>query len=404
MKQLNAKRILLGVTGGIAVYKSAELVRLLVRQGAEVRVVMTRAAKEFVTPLTFQALSGNPVHDDLLDTQAEAAMGHIELARWADLILVAPATADFIARLANGQAGDLLTALCLASHSQVAIAPAMNQQMWLDPATTENIQRLTAHRIDLLGPEHGEQACGEFGPGRMLDVEQLLAHAAGYFKQGLMSGLTVLVTAGPTREYIDPVRYLSNRSSGKMGYAIAKAAIEAGAKVTLISGPVNLEVPERVECINVGDARQMLAKVQQQIADTDIFISAAAVMDYYCEPISEHKIKKSADHLTLTLAPTQDIIATVARMPNAPFTVGFAAETEQHIQHAIEKREAKGLNMIIVNDVSNPKIGFDSDDNAVTVISSSGRQTELAIASKPQIARQLLPLIIEEYHEAKNSS
>ncbi|NNG12925.1 MAG: bifunctional phosphopantothenoylcysteine decarboxylase/phosphopantothenate--cysteine ligase CoaBC, partial [Halobacteria archaeon] len=349
MNTLSGKHILLGVTGGIAAYKSAELVRCLRKQGAGVRVVMTTAAQEFITPLTLQALSGQPVCSDLLDPRSEAAMGHIELARWADALLVAPATADFIARLVQGRADDLLAAVCLACEAPLAVAPAMNRAMWQQPATQDNLALLRARRVNVLGPATGSQACGETGPGRMLEPDELTRLLAGLFQGGALAGRRVLVTAGPTREPIDPVRYISNRSSGKMGYAIARAAAEAGAQVTLVTGPVALVLPEQVDGIRVETAEQMHAAVMEHIADTDIFIAAAAVADYRPQSVARKKLKKSAAGITLALEPNPDILATVAALPEPPFTLGFAAETDALEANARKKLRAKSLDMIAAN-------------------------------------------------------
>lgn len=394
MQRIANKRIVLGVTGGIAAYKSAELVRLLKKAGAEVHVVMTRGGREFITPLTLQALSGNPVHTDLLDPAAEAAMGHIELARWADLVLVAPATADFIARLATGQADDLLATLCLATSAPIALAPAMNQAMYRDAATQANLATLRARGVHLFGPAEGEQACGDTGPGRMLEPADIAASAAGLFQSGLLAGLRVLVTAGPTREAIDPVRYISNHSSGKMGYAIAAACADAGARVTLVSGPVRLAAPERVSRIEVTSAREMHAAVMEHLDGCDIFIGTAAVADYAPVECAPQKIKKTEgnDELVIRLKKNPDIIADVAARRPKPFTVGFAAETRDVLAYGRDKLARKQLDMIVANDVSNAAIGFNSDNNAVTVIWADGDRT-LPVASKQTIARQLVALI-----------
>jgi phosphopantothenoylcysteine decarboxylase/phosphopantothenate--cysteine ligase len=395
MNTLSGKHILLGVTGGIAAYKSAELVRLLRRQGAEVRVVMTVAATGFVTPLTFQALSGQPVHTELLDAGAEAAMGHIELARWADVLLVAPATADFVARMVAGRADDLLSAVCLACDSRVAIAPAMNRAMWDNAATRDNIATLTDRGIQILGPDEGLQACGESGPGRMLEPGQLVSAVAEFFNSGVLAGQHVLVTAGPTREAIDPVRYISNRSSGRMGFAVAAAAAEAGARVTLVSGPVNLPTPAGVRRLDVESAADMHAAVMREVAGTDIFISVAAVADYRPATPSARKIKKQADQQSLQLLLNPDVLADVAALPDAPFTVGFAAETEHVIGYAREKLKAKRIDMIAANVVGEQQ-GFDQEDNALHVLWPRGEQA-LGRASKSKLARQLLAIIAEQF-------
>jgi phosphopantothenoylcysteine decarboxylase/phosphopantothenate--cysteine ligase len=395
MLQLSNKHILLGVTGGIAAYKSAELIRALQDAGAKVRVVMTRGATEFITPLTMQALSGQPVHLDLLDPDAEAAMGHIELARWADLILVAPASANFMAKLASGQADDLLTTVCLASAALIALAPAMNQEMWLDEQTQANRNHLLARGIHLFGPEEGAQACGDIGPGRMMEPATIAQQAAGLFQTGLLAGHKVLITAGPTREAIDPVRYLSNHSSGKMGFALAQAASEAGASTCLVAGPVNLDTPQRVERANVTSAQQMLDAVMGRMENCTLFISAAAVADYRPEHTSGQKIKKTADAMELHLIRNPDIVASVASLPNKPFTIGFAAETENLIEYARGKLQNKNMDMIIANDVSSETLGFNSDNNAVTLITNN-TETGFAEASKQQLARQLIEAIAKQ--------
>lgn len=394
MLRLANRRIIVGVTGGIAAYKSAELIRRLKDQGAEVRAVMTAAAQEFITPLTLQALSGNPVHTTLLDTDAEAAMGHIELARWGDLILVAPASADFIARIAHGHGNDLLTTLCLAARCPIAVAPAMNQAMWAAPATQANLKTLQDRGIKQFGPAAGSQACGDVGLGRMLEATELAEMAADLFPTGILTGKRVVITAGPTREAIDPVRFISNHSSGKMGYALAEAARDAGAQVTLISGPVNLATPERVQRIDVVSADEMLKAALDRVAQTDIFIATAAVADFRPQQAPGQKIKKqdNSGTLTLTLVENPDIVATVARQQPKPFTVGFAAETQDVINYARQKIARKQLDMIVANDVSRSDIGFNSDQNAVTVIWPQGQQT-LDLASKHQIARDIIALI-----------
>ncbi|HID82980.1 MAG TPA: bifunctional phosphopantothenoylcysteine decarboxylase/phosphopantothenate--cysteine ligase CoaBC [Chromatiales bacterium] len=393
---LENKQILLGVTGGIAAYKTAELTRLLTRAGASVRVVMTRGAQAFVTPLTFQALSGEPVRTELLDPKHEAAMGHIELARWADLILVAPATASFIERLATGRADDLLSTLCLASASPIMLAPAMNQQMWQQQATQDNVQILLKRDIKIIGPAEGDQACGDVGPGRMLEPQKILQLAEQHFHTGALAGKRIMITAGPTREPIDPVRFLSNRSSGKMGYALAQAAVEAGATVTLITGPVNLTTPRSVKRINVETAEAMRAAVFETIDRSDIFIATAAVSDYRPVTAAEQKIKKSAEHLTLELLPNPDILAEVAALEKPPFTVGFAAETESLEKHAQAKLQRKKLNMIAANPV-NDNQGFDQDENQLAVFWSDGEQ-RFPLTTKYKLARQLISLIAEQYH------
>ena len=402
MQRLHRKRILLGVGGGIAAYKSAELIRRLRDLGAEVRVVMTAAGREFITPLTLQALSGHPVHQDLLDPAAEAAMGHIELARWADLVLVAPATADLMARLAQGAADDLLTTLVLATDAPVALAPAMNQAMWRDPATQANAALLVQRGLRLFGPADGSQACGDVGPGRMLEPDALARAAADCFQSGLLGGLHVLVTAGPTQENIDPVRYITNHSSGKMGFALAEAAAEAGARVTLVSGPVFLPTPDRVERIDVVSARDMLAACEAAMP-CDILVAAAAVADYRPEVVAPQKLKKdpaSGEGLLLQMVRNPDILATLAARADRPFSVGFAAETENLLAYATRKLKDKNLDLIVANDVANPDIGFNSENNAVTVINRAQQPTRFGQASKGHIARQLVAFIADRYHKA----
>ncbi len=399
MQRLYRKRIVLGVGGGIAAYKSAELVRRLRDQGAEVRVVMTQGGREFITPLTLQALSGHPVHLDLLDAAAEAAMGHIELARWADLVLIAPATADLMARLAQGIANDLLTTLVLATDAQVALAPAMNQAMWRDPATQANATLLEQRGIRLFGPGSGSQACGDIGLGRMLEPDELARLSADCFQRNVLDGVRLLITAGPTQENIDPVRYITNHSSGKMGFALAEAAVEAGAQVTLVSGPVFLPTPDRVQRIDVVSARDMLAACEASMP-ADILVAAAAVADYRPEVVAPHKLKKdpnSGDGLYLQMVRNPDILATLAGRPDRPFSVGFAAETENLLEYAAGKLKAKNLDLIVANDVANPSIGFNSEENAITVIDRALRQTAFAQTSKGKIARQLIAFIADRY-------
>ena len=391
LDSLTNKHILLGVSGSIAAYKAAELVRRLKAQGAEVRVVLTKGGAEFVTPLTFQALSGNPVHTDLLDVEAEAAMGHIELARWADAVVIAPASANVIARLAQGRADDLLSAICLATDAFVAIAPAMNQQMWSNAATQENLKQLITRGIHQFGPGEGDQACGEIGLGRMLEAEELAQKIAGLFESGSLAGLTVLVTAGPTQEDIDPVRYLSNRSSGKMGYAIAQAAAESGAKTILISGPTSLTTPPRVQCIDVKSAQQLHDAVMEQVDECDVFISAAAVADYRVVEPAQQKIKKQSEDITLKLTRNPDVLAEVAALDNGPFVVGFAAETENLEKHAREKLQTKNLDMIAANLVSGGKV-FDQEENALLILTKD-EKIELPQTQKNKLARQLIELI-----------
>jgi len=387
-------RILLGVTGGIAAYKSAELVRRLRDRGAEVLVVMTAGARQFVTPLTFQALSGRPVRTDLWDDAAEAAMGHIELARWADQVLIAPASADFLARLANGLADDLLTTLCLATDAPLSVAPAMNRLMWANAATQANVALLRSRGVTVLGPAEGDQACGETGPGRMLEPAEILdALAPQGAANRALAGLKVMITAGPTRERIDPVRFITNRSSGKMGFAVAEAAREAGAEVVLVSGPVNVATPPGVRRVDVETAEQMMNAVDEHVADTDIFIAAAAVSDYRPVQCASEKIKKTSDSLTLALSRTTDILATVAARAPRPFVVGFAAETQNVERNALAKLEGKRLDMIAANQVGD-NLAFDCEDNALTVYWPGGKQ-DLGRASKRRLAAALVSLIAE---------
>lgn len=401
MQRLTNKQVVLGISGGIAAYKSAELTRLLKGAGADVRVVMTPSATEFITPLTLQALSGNPVHQHLLDTEAEAAMGHIELAKWADLILIAPASANLMARLSAGQGDDLLTTICLATEAPICLAPAMNQAMWKDSGTQENAEKLISRGIKLFGPGVGEQACGDTGPGRMLEPEEIVQETANQFETGSLTGKTLFITAGPTREAMDPVRYISNHSSGKMGYAIAEAAAEAGASVKLISGPVNIKAPERTQLIKVESAEEMLSASLEGLENCDIFIAAAAVADYRPTAVAEHKIKKGTEEIMeLHLVKNPDIVATVAGSSPKPYTVGFAAETKDVLNYARGKLERKGLDLIIANDVSRSDIGFNSDENAVTVISQQDT-LELPQASKRQLAGSLIELIAAQYKATK---
>lgn len=400
MNRLTNKRVLLGVTGGIAAYKSADLVRRLQDDGADVRVVMTRSAQEFITPLTMQALSNHPVHLELLNTETESVMGHIELARWADVVLVAPATADFIARLAAGHGDDLLTTICLAAECDVVVAPAMNQAMWAKPSTQQNAQTLKQMGVSLFEPDVGLQACGEIGAGRLMDVPEIVTALAYQFETGSLAGRHVVITAGPTREAIDPVRYISNHSSGKQGYALALAAIEAGASVTLISGPTNIAPPDRATVVAVQSADEMLEAVLSSIGNADVFIGVAAVSDYKPVSAENQKIKKTGDAaLTLELVQNQDILKTVANLDNRPFTVGFAAETENLIEYARNKLIAKNLDMIIANNVADTSIGFNSDHNETTIITGTGaRMTEVPQPkmSKENLSRKLIELIAEQ--------
>lgn len=400
------KNIVLAVTGGIAAYKSAILVRRLKDYGFDVRVVMTHGAQAFITPLTFQALSGNPVHTELLDPAAEAGMGHIELARWADLLLVAPASCDTLAKFAHGLADDLLSTVFLATKSPVWVAPAMNQQMWAAKATQRNLQTLVEDGVHVIMPDAGEQACGDVGLGRMPEPEEIARQVAGYFHQaqraiaekfGLLAGKRVVITAGPTREAIDPVRYISNHSTGKMGFALAAACYAAGAQVTLIAGPVSLDTPNGVKRVNVASARQMLdISLNSLETGCDIFIATAAVADYRVAEVAEHKIKKAGDELNVSLVKNPDIVATIAGQEKRPFMVGFAAETQNVEEYAAGKLVAKKLDMIACNDVSRADIGFASDENAMTVFFAENyhmKKRELEKASKQEISQQLVEAI-----------
>jgi phosphopantothenoylcysteine decarboxylase/phosphopantothenate--cysteine ligase len=393
------RQILLGITGGIAAYKAAELLRRLQDCGADVRVVMTPAATEFITPLTLQALSGHPVHTVLLDPEAESGMGHIELARWADLLLVAPASADFMARLVQGQGNDLLSTICLATNAPIVLAPAMNQAMWKNAATQANANTLRQRGVTLWGPADGVQACGDTGPGRMLEVGDLLPKIAAQFDTGVLAGKRVLITAGPTREALDPVRYISNHSSGKMGFALARACADAGAVTTLIVGPVVLPTPSRVKRIDVISAQDMFDAVMAGVDAADIVIAAAAVADYRPASISSGKIKKAGvETMTLELVKNPDIVATVAVLANAPFTVGFAAETESVEQYARDKMQRKQLDMIVANDVSRSDVGFGSEDNAAVVFWPGGAETYQKM-SKTQLSKNLVEKIAALFSE-----
>jgi phosphopantothenoylcysteine decarboxylase/phosphopantothenate--cysteine ligase len=393
---LYTRRILLGITGGIAAYKAAELVRGLRKAGAEVRVVMTEAATQFVTPMTLQALSGNPVRTALFDPEHEAAMGHIELARWAELVVVAPASADFLARLTAGMANDLLSTLCLASGAPIAVAPAMNRQMWQAAATQQNVRQLRERGTQLWGPAEGEQACGESGPGRMLEPAELLQACQRHFADGPLNGVRVTITAGPTREALDPVRFISNHSSGKMGFAIAAAAVGMGAQVRLVAGPVALATPAGVERIDVESAAQMLEAVLANPGE--IFIACAAVADYRPESVANEKLKKHTERQTLTLQRNPDILATVSALDNAPFTVGFAAETENLLENARSKLQQKRLDMIAANWVGGRAEGggFNSDENALELIWSGGERS-LPRSDKSELARRLLAAVAERF-------
>jgi phosphopantothenoylcysteine decarboxylase / phosphopantothenate---cysteine ligase len=400
MPGMQGRRILLGVTGGIAAYKSPDLVRRLREQGAEVQVVLTAGAREFVTAMTFQAVSGREVRSDLWDPEAEKAMSHIELARWADFVIIAPATADFIARLATGQADDLLTTLCLATAAPIAVAPAMNRVMWANAATQSNVATLRSRGIHVWGPGEGDQACGETGAGRMLEPLELARHVANTLApSGPLAGKRVLLTAGPTRERIDPVRFISNRSSGKMGFALAAAARDAGAEVVLVAGPVNLATPPGVRRVDVESAADMLNAVMDNLSGVDIFIATAAVADYRPACAVECKIKKTSESLDLKMERTVDILATVAARTgrDRPFVVGFAAETDSVEQYARQKLLKKNLDMIAANEVGHDKV-FEKDDNALLVLWRDGRK-ELPHAPKVTLARDLISLISVRYEE-----
>ena len=395
MSTLSNKRIIVGVSGGIAAYKSAEVVRRLQDAGAEVRVVMTPGAEEFIRPLTLQALSGHPVHADLLDPEAEAGMGHIELARWADLVLIAPATADFIATMVHGRANSLLNAIYLATPAIVAVAPAMNQGMWSHPATTANMEQLSQRQVKVFGPDSGIQACGDIGPGRMQQPDILVEQVGACFASMQLSGKKLVITAGPTREAIDPVRYISNHSSGKMGYALAEAAIEAGAEVTLISGPVDLEPPQRCTVIPVISAADMHKATMSACADANILIASAAVADYRPVTVATQKMKKHADAMTLELEKNVDIVSAAASEYENLFVVGFAAETQDVESYARGKLECKGLDAIVANDVSRSDVGFNSDNNEAWWISADTSKT-FSIRSKTQLARDIVAAIAEQ--------
>jgi len=395
MLSLSNKQIILGVTGGIAAYKAAELCRLLIKAGADVRVVMTPSAAEFITSLTFQALSGNRVHIELLDEEAEAAMGHIELARWADLLLIAPASANFIARLSQGRAEDLLSTLCLATNAPIAVAPAMNQAMWRNQNTQDNLQQLKQKNITVLGPASGEQACGDVGLGRMLEPEEIAQAAAAMFETGELAGVNITITAGPTREAIDPVRYISNHSSGKMGYALARAAMEAGAKVVLVSGPVALEPPPQVKLVAVESARQMLDACQ--VVPGDIFISVAAVADYRPANSASEKIKKNADTMELSLIKNPDILAQISLSAQRPFCVGFAAETQNIEEYARKKLLDKKLDLIFANNAADT---FNSESALATAYWPEGEHP-FPRSSKSSLARDMVSLIARCYRKSK---
>ncbi|MFL2742539.1 MAG: bifunctional phosphopantothenoylcysteine decarboxylase/phosphopantothenate--cysteine ligase CoaBC [Gammaproteobacteria bacterium] len=394
MKQLANKHVLLCVTGGIAAYKAAEIIRLFKTSGSNVRVLMTSAAKEFITPLTMQALSGNQVHTDLLDTDAEAAMGHIELAKWSDIVLIAPCSANSIARLASGKGDDLMTAVCLAAECKIYFAPAMNQAMWSDSRTQNNHKKLLENKFIPIGPNSGEQACGDEGYGRMSEPQEIVNNIASGFSEGLLAGKKILITAGPTREKIDPVRFISNRSSGKMGFSIAEAARDEGGLVSLISGPVSLETPNEIKRINVESADEMLSEVDKVINDFDLFISTAAVSDYKPEEYEVQKIKKekNTDNLNLELITNKDILKHVSKDKGDLKVIGFAAETQNIIENAKRKLNEKNLDLIIANDVSDPSIGFDSDENEVYLITDE-IEKKIERVSKKKLSRSIIEFI-----------
>jgi phosphopantothenoylcysteine decarboxylase/phosphopantothenate--cysteine ligase len=395
MSTLSNKRIIVGITGGIAAYKSAEIVRRLQDRGAEVQVVMTPSAEEFIRPLTLQALSGYPVHADLLDPEAEAGMGHIELARWADLLLIAPATADFVASMVHGRGNSLLNAIYLATPARIAVAPAMNQGMWSHPATSDNMQTLKQRQVMIFGPDSGIQACGDIGEGRMQQPDTIVDQVANCFETGQLSGKKVVITAGPTREAIDPVRYISNHSSGKMGYSLAAAAVEAGAQVTIISGPVSLTPPDRCTVIPAVSAAEMHNAALAACVDADIFIASAAVADYRPVNVAEQKIKKSADSIELKLEKNPDIVSAVAENFSDLFVVGFAAETQDIETYARDKLVRKKLDAIVANDVSRTDVGFNSDDNEAWWITADSCQA-FSKRSKTQLARDIIDAISKQ--------
>ena len=393
MLNFSNKNILLCVTGGIAAYKAAEIIRLFKKDGADVRVIMTESAKEFITPLTLQAVSGNEIHDSLLDLKAESAMGHIELAKWADIILIAPCTAESMAKIVHGRADDLMGAVILASKASIYIAPAMNTTMWLDKGTQANYQTLLSRGINLIGPDKGEQACGDIGPGRLVEPDKIINLIKSHLNKGPLSGKTVTITAGPTREQIDPVRYISNNSSGKMGYALAEAAVQEGAIVNLVSGPVVLAADKSINLFKINSASEMLEAVNTCMKSSDIFISCAAVADYKPSNYSDTKIKKeNLDNLEINLEKNHDILSEVAEQFSSAYIVGFAAETSDVNANAKKKLDSKNLDMIISNDVSDSSIGFDSDENEVHVITSN-ETIFIKKDKKIRIAREILNII-----------
>ena len=393
---LNGQKILLGITGGIAAYKCAELVRLLVKAGAQIRVVMTKSARQFVTPMTLQTLSGNPVRQELFELSEENEIGHIELARWPDLILVAPATANFLAELAQGKASDLLTTLCIAAEGKIALAPAMNQAMWANSATRENVGHLKSRGVAIWGPAEGEQACGETGEGRMLEPVDLLTELTASLLDPVLADKKILMTVGPTHEPIDPVRFIGNRSSGKMGFAIADSLSRVGAKVTMVCGPVEQPTPRNASRTDIQTAEQMANAVKNEIDDCDIFIATAAVADYRVKNTSNQKIKKNEQNMTLELEPTEDILAWVAELNPAPFTLGFAAETEKLLEFASEKKQRKGVNMIAANLVGKASGGFGDEQNALSVICDDGI-VDIPMQAKASLADNLVALLSDKY-------
>jgi phosphopantothenoylcysteine decarboxylase/phosphopantothenate--cysteine ligase len=403
MDGLQGQKIILGVTGGIAAYKTPDLVRKLVAQGAEVQVVLSAGGRQFVGAAALQAVSGNRVREDLWDPDAEAAMGHIELARWADLILVAPATAHCLANLAAGLAPDLLSTLCLATRAPIVVAPAMNQAMWGNSATQGNVKRLQQRGVRVLGPAFGEQACGDVGPGRMLEPTDIVTGLTKQLTvpQPTMAGVHVLITAGPTREPIDPVRYITNRSSGKMGYALAAAAADRGARVTVVSGPVTCLCPPGVQCIDIETAEEMYRAVMGEVGDADIFIGCAAVADYRPAEAASQKMKRKDETMSLALVKSPDTLANVAKLEQGPYTVGFAAETQALATNASTKLKAKGLDLIAANLVG-PDLGFDAEDNALLVLWPGG-STRLERAPKATLAVQLIDLIVGRFKRAPRS-
>ncbi len=403
MKSLANKNILLGVTGGIAAYKSAEIVRHLKKSGASVRVVMTRSAEEFITSLTLQALSGNRVSTELLDAEAEAAMGHIELAKWADGILIAPATANTIARLSSGRGDDLLSTVTLAFDGPISVAPAMNQAMWRDERTQENLKKLIDQDFGICGPGSGEQACGDVGLGRMLEPLDIINMFSLSFNEGTLSGKKILITAGPTQEPIDPVRFITNRSSGKMGYSLVEAALDSGANVTLISGPVNIEPPSNCNFVSIKTAKEMYDAVMHHISGMDVYIGTAAVSDYSPAKASDSKIKKDGSNspVILELKENQDILKSVSELEQRPYVVGFAAETNDLIKNAEKKLSNKNLDLIIANDVSNKEIGFDSDDNEVTLITEKEKYL-IERQNKRKVSKKIIDFISGRINDQNN--